>query len=233
MRNSTVVSGLYRVSEWIMRFSIVNILWLVFNLPLILLIVVMKYGWQTTEITQLWFFIALLAPFVFFPSTTAVFSSVRDWIIKDEATQLVRHYWSYYLENYKSSVLMGLFLTLIWSVWASNFFFYRNENVVLFFAFCGFGVLLYVFSIHIFSLMSHYRIKTTLLIRYSLMITIGKPVLSFITFLVNIIVIYGSLIGPTFVLLFFTVSLVSFLSFSIFYRMYLDILKQSTVDESS
>ncbi|WP_409252857.1 YesL family protein [Bacillus sp. SCS-153A] len=229
MKRAGISSGLYRVSEWIMRFSVVNILWILFNLPLVLLLVSAGYAGSQPEQILLWILAAGLVPFVFFPSTAALFASVRDWIIKDEDVGLVKRYWKYYRENYRSSLAGGLILTVLWSIWGSNFFYYKDENTVLFFSFCVFGVLLYVISINFFSLMSHYHLKVRQLIQKAFMITIGMPLLSLVTFLISAMMIYGSIAGPLFMTLFFSGTLLAFLSFSTFYRLYIN-RRKSTIN---
>ncbi|MBD8069608.1 YesL family protein [Bacillus sp. PS06] len=224
MGNTGIIGGFHRLSEWIMRFSVSNILWILCNLPIVLLIVVIKYGLQSTSLLHLIIPIGILAPFVFFPATTALFASVRDWMIKDKDRPLVKQYLLYYRENYRNSVLVGLILTVIWCVWLSNLLYYQTENTILFFAFCVFGILLYVVTINVFSIMSHFQLKLVRLLRMAFVTTIGKPLLTLMIFVINVLFIYGSLVAPLFVTLFFSISLLAFLSFSIFYKLYLRVI---------
>ena len=69
------------ISEWIMRFSFTNILWLLFNLPIVYFVLKIIYAETFAELQMLIVTVAILAPFILFPATAAMFGVVRNWII--------------------------------------------------------------------------------------------------------------------------------------------------------
>src|SRR5699024_10611344 len=104
------MSGFYKVSEWIMRFSVVNVLWILFNIPFVFLVINMVMTDKIADFIVLLGLALVLAPFLFFPGTAALFASCRDWILDKERKSLVRAFWGHYLENYKQSFIGGIFL---------------------------------------------------------------------------------------------------------------------------
>jgi uncharacterized membrane protein YesL len=220
------VSGFYHVSEWIMRFSAVNLLWLLFNFPIVFIIINMFFidqGNLFISITLL----AIMAPFFFFPATAAMFASVRDWILKKDTGSILTSFWTYYKENYLRSFFGGLILTGLWVIWGVDYYFFSKLNVMFMFTFLLLGILLYVYTIIFFSLIVHYNMKLWSLFKKSFLFTFGSPVLSGVVLLGSGLIIYVSVNGLFFLILFFAGSLIAFLSFSAFYRRYVNITNQS------
>ena len=221
------MSGLYGVTEWITRFAVINLLWILFNLPVALIIINAIYVQQQGALFFIIVLLAIIAPFIFFPATTAMFASVRDWVLQKEDRSLIRSYWKYYKENYRRSVVGGIILTLIWVIWGVDYYYFSTVNVILMFAFIIMGVLLFVFTINFFSVLAHYELNIRSLLKTTLIITVGSPILLFTVTIGSGIILYVSFNGLLFLLLFFTGSLISFISFSAFYRLY-DKLTQKT-----
>ncbi|WP_117169947.1 YesL family protein [Paraliobacillus sediminis] len=217
---NTMMSGLFRMTEWIMRFSVVNLLWLAFNLPIVLLLVSAIYAEGVSPVFA-FIPIIILAPFLFFPATTAMFAMVRDWIMEKEQKFLIFSYWKYYRANYKNSLISGLVLTLVWTVLVVDFYFFQQENVILFFTFILFGIVLYVYTLVFFSVLVHYDIKLRAVFKNSLSLTLGSPILFIAVLVTSLIILYVSINGMLFLLVFFTGSLIAFISFAAFYRLYI------------
>ncbi|WP_245947447.1 YesL family protein [Bacillus taeanensis] len=224
------VGGFYRISEWVMRFTGINLLWLFFNLPIVFIVMGMIAAEKQGEVVLLLVFFILLAPFLFFPATAAMFASVRDWTVKEESTALVKLYWTYYKENYKKSMVGGLILTAMWSVWGADYYYFSQESIILMFTFIVIGAVLFVFTINYFSINAHYHLKLGALLKKAMLITIGSPLLFFTVFITSSIILYVSLSGPLLIIVFASGSLIAFLSFSAFYRMYLKLTMQSIAD---
>jgi len=84
-----VMGGIYRITEWIMRLSVINILWILCGLPFFYFFFVsflallngsiaeesMLSFVQTTCLT-----LGVIAPFTLFPSTAAMFAVARKWV---------------------------------------------------------------------------------------------------------------------------------------------------------
>lgn len=91
--------GFYSISEWITRFMYVNILWIAFTL------------------------MGLIA-FGFFPATTAMFTVVRKWVLKQPDIPIFKTFWFTYKKEFAKSNLLGLVVILF------NFFMYSNIKIV-------------------------------------------------------------------------------------------------------
>src|SRR5699024_3839600 len=83
MELSGVVGSLFRVSEWLMNFFLINLFWFLFNFPIVYVVLSMilvesDYGTYTYTLAiasneDLYMIILVtlvLLPFIFFPATT-------------------------------------------------------------------------------------------------------------------------------------------------------------------
>jgi uncharacterized membrane protein YesL len=220
---SDMMGGLYRLCEWIMRFSVINLLWIVFNIPIAFIVVNILFVKQTGIIVFLLIPLLILLPLLFFPATTAMFASARNLVMKEEGVS-IRQYWRYYKENYTRSLLGGLVLTVVWTIWAVDYYYFSKENIILLGIFLILGIVLFVFTINFFSILSHYHMKLLPAMKNSFLITMGSPLLFFTVLISNSIILYFSLFVFKFLLPFFTGSLIAYLSFSAFYRYYLKVI---------
>nr|WP_263323352.1 DUF624 domain-containing protein [Neobacillus sp. Marseille-Q6967] len=221
-KSSGVMGGLYRICEWIMRFAVINLVWLVFNIPIIFILLNMVLADRHGVLVLLAVPLVLLLPVLFFPATTAMFAAARNLVMNEEGTS-IGGYWKFYKENYKKSFLGGLLLTSAWLIWAVDYYYFSQENVILMAGFLIMGVLLYVYTINFFSVISHYHLTLWPALKNTLVITIGSPVIFFTVLISNGIILYLGLFTFQFMLPFFTGSLIAYLSFSSFYRFYLKV----------
>ncbi|MBO0600660.1 DUF624 domain-containing protein [Sporosarcina sp. E16_3] len=223
------MGGLYAISEWIMKFSLINLFWILFNIPIIFLLLNLLFIEQKEALPFLLIPIILLMPILFFPATTAMFGMVKGWISKDEgSSHLFKSYWGYYKENYKRSALIGLILTIAWMIWAADvYYFFNDNNSIMMFLFIIMGIILYVFSINLFSVTVHYHMKLFTALKNTLLLTIGSPVLFIAVAISSGVVLYISLNVFRVFLPFLTGSLITFLSFSAFYRNHLNSIEKT------
>ncbi|MEK5069940.1 YesL family protein [Sporosarcina sp. FSL K6-1508] len=170
----------------------------------------------------------ILIPILFFPATTAMFAMVREWIINDEDNgQLFRSYWGYYKDNYKKSVLSGLILTMAWLILAVDVFYLFDKNNSMMFLFLIMGIILFVFSINLFSITVHYHMRLLTSLKNAFLLTIGSPVLFMAVAISSGLVLYISVNIFRYLLPFLTGSLIAFLTFSAFYRNHLKLIEKS------
>jgi len=214
---NNIMGGLYRVSEWIMRFSVTNILWLLFNLPIVYVSFGLLYAEDMTQLIFAFITISILSPIFFFPATTAMFGVVRRWVMGDESASLVKSFWKFYKENYKKSLLGGLILVPIWIVWIVDYFYLSQFIPNLFIVFVVGIVFLSIFTIHFFANLVHFELKLMTLIKNSFFLTIGKPFLTLALAITNGTVFFVSFYIFTFAIPFFMGSVASYLSFVAFY----------------
>lgn len=220
--SSGLMGKLYVISEWIMKFAFTNLFWILFNLPVAFLFLNMLFVERLEDLFLFAIPLAILMPILFFPATTAMFAVARGWIMKDESNgQLFRSYWRFYRENYKRSVVNGLFLTAVWLVWAVDLYYFSTNNKPLMILFVVLGVLLAVFTINLFSVTVHYHMKWYAALKNTFLVTIGSPMLFITVTLGSGVILYFSFAVFTFLLPFVTGSLIAYLAFSAFYRNFL------------
>src|SRR5699024_12459604 len=144
----------------IVRFFVVNILWIVFNIPFLFILLNVFLVYQVEGILFFLILLAILTPLLLFPATTAVFASVREWVMKkNEHGGLTKTFWVFYKESYKRSLLAGIIFTVMWIVWAFDVYFFANINTIITIIFLIMGVILFVWTINFFSVTVHYHMK--------------------------------------------------------------------------
>ncbi|MEQ6377895.1 YesL family protein [Bacillaceae bacterium S4-13-58] len=201
MQNGGFVGGLYRISEWIMRFAYLNLLWIFFTIVGIIIIGVA-------------------------PATTAMFNVVRKWIRNGSDIPVFRTFWSAYRSEFIRANLFGLILFFLGYILYIDFIFITNLDGML-------GLLLnvalllvlmfYVIVIlYIFPVFVHYQLKIFQYFKYAIVIGISFP-LRTIMMAVSVFVIYQLSIHIQGLILFFSVSSLSFVITWITYGAFLKI----------
>ncbi|WP_391209639.1 YesL family protein [Psychrobacillus sp. L4] len=222
---------IYGSTEWIMRFSTINIIWFLMNVPITFIILSLYLNNFGIE-----FFLSLLPlllfiPALFIPSTIAMFATVRDWVMKKDQSSLTKAFFTYMKSDYKKSFLSGLILMSIWLVWIADFY-YFSKNDLLRMIFLIVGVILFVYSINFFSLSVHYQMRIKKLIIHTFFVTVGNPVLFFFVLTSNFVLFYLSATEILFLFPLFTGSLSAYLCFAIFYRLTLKMEKKALANNS-
>lgn len=222
----------YKASEWIMRLMILNILWIIFNLPIIYITINLIVVEGVNEFIFGVITLILLSPFLLFPATFAMFAVARKWVMKEVDVPILRCFWNYYKQYYITSMLRGLILIVIWFVLSLDYYFivYKNESLnsaLLFYLSLTFIILfmfLIIFTLNFISYSVH--LKATILesLKETLIITIGKPFIGLSVFALSFVVLYISINVITFFIPFFMCSLIAIISFSGFNLIYLEVL---------
>jgi uncharacterized membrane protein YesL len=213
-----------------MRFSIINILWLIFNFPIIFLVTMMMFTSQRDEFITLLIYFTLLLPLIFFPATTAMFASVRQWVLHGTISPLFRTFYRYYKENFKKSFLGGLLLTGAWGIVVADYYYFMNKNSLFLYVIIIIGLLLFIFTMNFFSVVSHYDLNLSKLFKNTLFITIGNPLLSLLIIIGSSVIIYLSFFVFLFLIPLFLGTLIAYLSFLPFHRMYLTSIESTIVE---
>jgi uncharacterized membrane protein YesL len=225
------MGGLYAITEWITRFSITNILWIIINLPILLIIGSILFIPSDIAMAVQVVPMVILLPIIFFPSTTAVFASVRDWTMNKEQTSVIKMYFQHLKENYKKSFPSGLVLTCLWVVWVVDSYYFQKQSVWLALIMFVVGLILFVYTINFFNLSVHYMMSKKELFKNALLVTIGNPLLFLSILIVNFSLFYLSVIKIWFLFPFFTISVSAFLSFLAFYRFALKVERKAGVNK--
>ena len=224
--------GFYRISEWIMRLSAINLLWLFCSLPVVFLTFLQLIAFMNMEEVGSILVLAFnpfalaslaIAPFTFFPATAAMFSVARKWVTGDADVPLFRSFFRYFKENYKVSLLGGLVFELLYAVFLVNFQFYSSQqnwlgNLNL--VFLVFLALLAAVALNYFCYVAHFDLPFRKLLRNSALITVAKLPNTISILVVNAAILYISFKPRLmFLAIFFTGSVVALFTFWSFHRM--------------
>ncbi|WP_223069952.1 YesL family protein [Paenibacillus caui] len=216
-----VMGGLYRITEWIMRISGSNLLWLLCSSPFLfflltkVLFILNDLGNDPLSLYGM----AILAPFTLFPATAALFTVVRKWVMGEADVSVFRTYFKGYKENYKQSMIGGIFYTLLFVVMAVDYSVYMSkmQNLQMIgIIMLVLLILLFVSMFNFFSMVVHYHMKTSLIIKNAILLTVIRPFRAFTTVAGAIVLIF---ITARFqwLIIFGTASLTAWLAFVNFY----------------
>lgn len=214
---------LYAGAEWFMRFTVINLIWFVINLP-ILFVALSVYlnGYSTADAVYL-LPLLLLIPVLFVPSTIALFSTVREWIIPKEQPSLLKTYFSHLKANYRQGLISGIGLQALWLVWLLDFYFFKEFSSMLVILFIVIGLGLFVYTINFFSLSAHYKMRSAALFKNAFFVTMGNPLMGLFIVVSNLALFYAGATEILFLFPFFIGTLSAYLSFLAFYRFSLKI----------
>jgi uncharacterized membrane protein YesL len=227
-----MMGGFYRLSEWIMRLSVTNVLWLLTSLPFWLVTFITIYGTNVDpniDSAELWstlfwmgILIALVTPFTLFPATSAMFSVARKWVLGDTDVPLLKTFFRSYKHNFKQALIGGFFYALLFAIVIIDFQFFQKQNSgfqLIAYLFIALFFVLLISLLHFFSLLSHFHMKSTQLLKNALILTIGRPIRSLIMALGAFAVLFISVpkqlggMGFTFLIPFFFGSIIAVYTF--------------------
>jgi uncharacterized membrane protein YesL len=225
-----IMGGLYRVMEWIMRLSVINVLWVLCASPIFvgILLTLAAAGQMddAVKVADLFRILALycgvLAPFLFFPATAAMFTVARKWVMGEVDAPLIKTFFRGYKENYLQSMIGGLFFVLLGTITYLNFQFYLKQSgalSMLSFLFIVFAFVIAAAFVQFFSIMVHFHMKFWQIIKNSFLVSIGNPGMTLFLFASNILIVYVCT-RFEFLIVFFMGSLMALASFWNFFRIY-------------
>ncbi|MDF2715620.1 MAG: rane protein [Paenibacillus sp.] len=233
-----LMGGLYRISEWIMRLSVINVLWVICSFPFFYLVFAGLIAasqsidfWKQSAVM-----IGIVTPFTLFPATGAMFTVARKWVTGDDDVPLFKTYFRGYKENYRQSMFGGLVFVLFSTIIYINYTFYVGQSgtlSLLSILFIVLTIVMFAAMFHFFSIMVHFHMKFWQIIKNCMLITIGNPVMTIFLLTVNGIVIYVSVNHFTFLIPFFMGSIMATVSFFVFYRIFdrMKTLNESKLEE--
>jgi uncharacterized membrane protein YesL len=189
-----MMGGLYKITEWIMRIAGSNLYWMLCSSPF-LIVVLFKLIYSADPAAQpevmTYWAMALLAPFTLFPATAALFSVTRKWVLGEADLGITKLFFKSYKDNYKQSMLGGIFYTLLIVIMYVDYEVYMKQFknmqilgivmlVLLFF------ILLSLFNF--FSLVAHFHMKVSMLIKNAILLTVLRPFRTLSTFLTAVVI---------------------------------------------
>ncbi|WP_420829226.1 YesL family protein [Aquibacillus albus] len=211
-----------------MRLSFINLIWIVFNFPIVYLVITLYVAKDLESLLTLGISIVVLIPFILFPSTLAMFAEMRKIIMKQNNSSTIKSFWKSYRENYKTSVLCGSLLLIVWIIFVIDYYYFVFQVNELF-KYVFFFLLIYLvaFTLHVISYNIHFKTKLINSFKKVVFITFGYPFLSFGIAIFTFLLVYISFNVYTFFILFFMGSLISLVSFSSFYWLYIKVVTKS------
>ncbi|BBI32595.1 YesL family protein [Cohnella abietis] len=178
-----MMGGFYRLSEWIMRLSVTNVLWLITSFPFWLMVIIFLGAKDTEQLKAVIIPLAIVAPFTLFPATSAMFSVARKWVLGDTDVPLFKTFFRSYKQNYLQAMIGGIIYALLFAILIIDFQVYLKQISgfqIIAYLFVALLLLLLISLLHFFSLLSHFHMKTIQLLKNALILTIGRPIRSLI-----------------------------------------------------
>lgn len=217
-----LMGGFYRISEWVMRLSVINVLWVLFSLPFFyfLLIVALNPDMSVDMFKQSLLIFGVLAPFTLVPASAAMFAVARKWVMGDVDVPLFKTFLTSYKQNYKQSMLGGLLFLLVGGIVLVNFQFYGTRSGALNWlsqVFIVFGFIVLAAFLNFVSFLVHFHMKLMQIIKNAFIMTIGQPLTTIGILVANVIILLASW-KYTFLIPFFTGSLCAYATFWFFHR---------------
>ncbi|CAM3796628.1 DUF624 domain-containing protein [Cohnella lubricantis] len=223
-----MMGGFYKISEWIMRLAVTNVLWVLLSCPVWLVVFMYLSSNTATEaeatglLVSSSIVLAIVSPFTLFPATSAMFSVVRKWVMGETDVPLFRTYFRNYKQNYVQAMLGGIVYSVLFAILVVDMQMYSKHISgfgVLGIVFLAFIVLLIVSLFHFFSLLAHFHMKTLQIMKNSLILTIGRPLRTLSTAILSAFAIYISFaVLNMFLLFFFTGTVIALIAFFNFYQ---------------
>lgn len=214
-------SFINRLLFFIKRFAGTNIIWFIFNLPIIVLGFMITITEGLSDINIYLISMIILAPFVLFPATAAMFGVIRKFVM-DEDILIIPGFFQYYRENYLKSVVGGIFFTLIWVL--LGYIYLLLSHIYLFVIVCGIiAIVLFMFTLNYISMIVHMEVAFTRAIKNALLFTISGNVLTIGIGLLSMGIVYVNFKIAPVLIPFFSGSIIAYIAFWTYYRLVIGI----------
>lgn len=222
METRGVMGGLYKITEWITRIAASNLLWLLCSIPFFFVVIskiLLLQAMPDQPETLTYWLMAVLAPVTLFPATSALFAVTRKWVMGEADVSVWRTFFRGYKENYKQSLIGGIFYTLLCVIMIVDYKVYMNQIpgaqtigiVMLIFLF-----ILFISLFNFFSMVAHYHMGIKQIIKNSVLLTMVRPLR-----MLSTVICAGALVVITykfpFLILFGFGSLTAYVAFFNFY----------------
>ncbi|CAM4078219.1 YesL family protein [Lederbergia lenta] len=151
---SGFMEGLYRACDWIMKLTILNILWISFSLLGLIL-------------------------FGIFPATAAMFAVVRKWAMAEMDVSIFQTFWQSYKKEFVKGNLLGAIITICSIVLYIDFHFLQvATNSAIKMLFIPFWIIVFLFIctlFYVFPMFVHYNMKIREVLKNSFFIMVMNP----------------------------------------------------------
>ncbi|WP_339321564.1 DUF624 domain-containing protein [Paenibacillus sp. FSL W8-0194] len=223
------MGGIYRLTEWITRFAYSNILWLVCSSPFFFFLVTRLMVTGVNESLQMNWAMGIVAPFTLFPATAALFAVVRKWVMGDPDVKIFSLFFRSYKENYKQSMIGGIFYVLLLVIMMVDYTVYMTQfknmqiiGIVMLILL----IVLFVSLFNFFSMIVHYHMNIRQIMKNAVLITIIRPFRVIATVLGSAVVLFIGSKYPA-LIFFFGGSLIAYWAFFNFYATFTKMQEQA------
>src|SRR5690625_2619756 len=219
MKRDTFFSRFHVLTEWFVRLVFINVIWVVFNIPLLFFIINLFISSNHTELLISITFLLVSIPVSFFPATMAMFALVRLWVVGQGSMKTVRVFWDKYKENYVRRLLGGIISTVLSIILFVDYFYFKVLGYELLkYAFFGMYLFLFMFIMHYFSNNVHFHTSFSQSLKNALFITLKNPFVSIVvTFLNTVLLLISFKLAP-FLIFLLMGSVIASVSFLVFYK---------------
>lgn len=180
------------------------------------------FSWLETitnliQLNILWILFCLPVVTIF-PATAAMYSVVRQWIVEQDPS-VYRSFLFHFKKNMKKNTIIGLMWYVVLCLLYINFFAIFNFEtaqpffMVLFIAFTSWFI---SFTLWLWSILSHFRWSIPILIKNTILLTIGRLPTTFLLLIISLI--SGAIVYSFPLSLFIIVSAHSYISFLLCYK---------------
>lgn len=223
------MGGIYRITEWITRFAYSNILWLICSSPFFFFLVTRLLVTGANESLQMNWAMGIVAPFTLFPATAALFAVVRKWVMGDTDVKIFSLFFRSYKENYKQSMIGGIFYVLLLVIMMVDYTVYMTQfknmqiiGIVMLILL----IVLFISLFNFFSMIVHYHMSIRQILKNAVLITIIRPFRVIATVLGSAVVLFIGSKYPA-LIFFFGGSLIAYWAFFNFYATFTKMQEQA------
>lgn len=225
MQNTGIMGRFYVIADWVYKFSFANIIWTVCNLPIFFIVLNLLMADEIGVIVVLFGLLIMLSPFVFFPTTMALFSIVHQFIQKEDV-KLFADFWQYTRLNYKKGMKIGVISTIFWTVLLIDFFYVMGTgNITYTYVFIVLGFFALIYNLHLLSGAVTIDSKVHQLLKQVGIIMFGHPLLSMSLGMLSLTFVYVMTQWLPFLIPFFSGSILVFLALLVFIKIHTSSIK--------
>jgi uncharacterized membrane protein YesL len=167
--DSSSMRGFYRISEWIMNFAYLNLLWITFTLLGLIL-------------------------FGSFPATVSMFVIVRKWAQGNRDFPIFKSFWDSYKKEFLKSNLLGLILIIIGGILYTDFLFVKgHDGNLIQYTYYPLLIVIVIFILamfYVFPIYVHFDTKLIHILKNSVLLMIMSPLITIMMVTFSIIFYY-------------------------------------------
>ncbi len=221
MKKQTNSHFIHQATSIITRLFMINLIWFLFNLPIVMVTLPMLVVKEATELYSFILPALICIILLLFPATSAMFSLVKDFVLKIEANQnILCQFCSTYKRLYKRSIVGGLLFTSVWILIFIDFILFFDMRILVY-IFIFVSAIVFTITVNFFSVLVYEEDRLLTVLKKASLLTFSRPLLIPVIVLGNILILYVSVNLFQFLVLICTGSGFGLFSFYTFYRLHI------------